>query len=344
MSGLSYAGSGIDIHDTDAAKREMAKSLETKDPRVLNRIGAFASLFRADFPGVERPVLVMKTEEPGSKQLLAFQEGRIEGICHDMINHLVNDIAVMGAAPLMVQDAIITGAVDKAVITRLVAGMAEACANNECSLVGGETSIQPGVLEGGRFILPSSVVGVVDESRVVDGSAIREGDAVLAVASNGLHTNGYTLVRKLMEAEPSILAERIGDKAFMEAILEPHLAYYPLIKRLMAGFELRGMAHITGGGIRDNLKRVIPQNLDALIDLSRIEPLPLFELIRARGRIEEAEMLRTFNCGVGLCLVARAQDARAIEAEAARAGYRAYKIGGIESGGTGDVRFEGKLR
>jgi phosphoribosylformylglycinamidine cyclo-ligase len=285
----------------------------------------------------------MKTEEPGSKQKLAFAAGKVEGICHDMINHLVNDCIVMGATPLMVQDAVITGAIEKEVVTALVAGMAAACRNNECSLVGGETSIQPGVLAKGDYILTSSIVGVVDKDRIIDGSRIRAGDAVIALASNGLHTNGYTLVRKLMEKDPSILEARPGGVLFMDAILEPHRAYYPVVKELFADPGLVGMAHITGGGIQDNLDRILPEGLDALVDLAKIEALPLFSLIKERGGVDDGEMLRTFNCGVGLCMVARPEAAdelaRAIEAK----GCRAYAIGKIVAGGSRSVRFEGKM-
>lgn len=341
---LSYAGSGINIDETDQAKREMAKSLESRDPRVLNRIGAFASLFEASFPGIDKPVLVMKTEEPGSKQKLAFAAGKVEGICRDMINHLVNDCIVMGATPLMVQDAVITGAIEKEVVTALVAGMAAACRENECSLVGGETSIQPGVLGKGDYILTSSIVGVVDKDRIIDGSRIRAGDAVLALASNGLHTNGYTLVRKLMEKDPSILEARPGGAPFMEAILVPHRAYYPIVKGLFADPDLVGMAHITGGGIQDNLDRILPAGLDARVDLGKIETLPLFSLIKERGAVEDAEMLRTFNCGVGLCMVVRPESAPRVASAIEAQGCRAYPIGTIVAGGDRKVRFEGAMR
>jgi phosphoribosylformylglycinamidine cyclo-ligase len=341
---LTYAGSGIDIDQTDAAKREMGKILESQDPRVMNRVGAFASLFEASFPGIAHPVLVMKTEEPGSKQQLAFAAGRIEGICFDLINHLVNDCIVMGATPLMVQDAVITGAIEKDVITALVAGMAKACRLNECSLVGGETSIQPGVLGRGAYVLTSSIVGVVDRDRIIDGARIAPGDVVVALASSGLHTNGYTLVRKLMEKDPAVREAPVGGVPFREAVLEPHRAYYPVVKGLFADADLTGMAHITGGGIQDNLNRILPPGVDALVDLSRIETLPVFSLIRARGGVADDEMLRTFNCGVGLCLVARPAAAERLARAVEEKGCRAYAIGRIVEGGSRRVRFEGKLR
>ena len=197
--GLSYSKAGIDITYTDTIKQEMAKHLETKDRRVLNGLGPFASLYDLHFPEIKEPVLVLKSEEPGSKQKLAMEYGFTESICHDMINHLVNDIVVMGARPLAVLDTIVCGNAEKDTIKTLVKGISQACRDNECSLVGGETSIQPLVIDAGVYVLTSSIAGIVEKSHIIDGSAINEGDTVLAVASNGLHTNGYSLVRLLME-------------------------------------------------------------------------------------------------------------------------------------------------
>lgn len=201
--GLSYSKAGIDITYTDTIKQEMAKHLETKDRRVLNGLGPFASLYDLHFPEIKEPVLVLKSEEPGSKQKLAMEYGFTESICHDMINHLVNDIVVMGARPLAVLDTIVCGNAEKDTIKTLVKGISQACRDNECSLVGGETSIQPLVIDAGVYVLTSSIAGIVEKSHIIDGSAINEGDTVLAVASNGLHTNGYSLVRLLMEKNAS---------------------------------------------------------------------------------------------------------------------------------------------
>ncbi len=185
----------------------MSKHLETKDKRVLNGLGPFASLYDIKFPEIENPVLVLKSEDPGSKQKLAMEYGYTESICHDMINHLVNDIVVMGAKPLAVLDTIVCGNAEKDTIKSLVKGVSGACRENECSLVGGETSIQPLVVESGVYVLTSSIAGIVEKSKVIDGSAIEE-DAVLAIASNGLHTNGYSLIRLLMDKMPQIKLDR----------------------------------------------------------------------------------------------------------------------------------------
>src|SRR5450755_3788283 len=195
---LSYEKSGVNIDNADAAKKSMAETMASgggKDPRILHRPGAFASLFDASFPGIKEPVLVMKTEEPGSKQKIAFAHGRAASIAFDMIHHLIDDIIVVGAQPLAVQDCIVCGKLEKEVVLELVRAINEACRQNDCSLIGGETSEQPGVLAAGLYILSSSIVGVVEKSRILDGRAIQNGDVVLAVPSNGLHTNGYSLVR-----------------------------------------------------------------------------------------------------------------------------------------------------
>ena len=204
---LSYASAGVDIDQTDAAKRAMATSMETADPRVLNRIGAFATLLDARFPGYAHPVLVHKSEEPGSKQKLAFAHGRHRGVCYDMVNHLIDDIIVMGAEPISIQDVIVCGAMDGAIVNDLVEALADACRQQGCTLTGGETSVQPGVVPDGLYVLTASVIGVVDKDNIIDGQAIEAGDQVVALASNGLHTNGYTLVRALLDRQPESLTQ-----------------------------------------------------------------------------------------------------------------------------------------
>ncbi len=341
--GLTYQQAGVDIATADATKKEMAKSLETADPRVLNRLGAFATLFDARFPGYQHPVLVLKSEEPGSKQKLSLQHGRVESICQDLVNHLINDIIVMGAAPLSVQDVIVCGKLEKSVVSRLVAGMAQACRDQDCTLTGGETSEQPGVVPAGTYILTASVVGVVEKALIVDGSRIAEGDQVLALASNGLHTNGYSLVRALMERKAEILNRQVQGESFLDAILKPHQCYFQALRALFPQPALHGMAHITGGGIAGNLNRVLPPGLNALIELESIEVLPLFSLIREVGQVPDEDMLRTFNLGVGMTLVvapeAAEETCRHLEAQ----GCRAYAIGRIVEGAQ-EVEYAGELR
>lgn len=339
--GLSYSKAGVDIAYTDAMKKEMAKHLETGDRRVLNSMGAFASLYDIHFSDMKEPVLVLKAEEPGSKQKLAMEYGYTESICHDMINHLVNDIVVMGAKPLAVLDTIVCGNAEKDTIKSLVKGISDACRENECSLVGGETSIQPLVVEAGVYVLTSSIVGIVEKSKVLDGFKIEEGDAILAIASNGLHTNGYSLVRLLMDKMPEIKLDRIEGLTFIEQIMKPHTPYYKAIKDLLTKDMIHGMAHITGGGIEGNLSRVIPEGLSARLDLSKLRILSIFKYIRNNGNISDEEMLRTFNCGVGFILVVSKEHKAAVMKHIQKY-YDCYEIGSIEKGNE-KIVFENRL-
>lgn len=341
VDGLSYSKAGIDIAYTDTIKKEMSKYLESKDKRVLNGLGPFASLYDIRFPEIENPVLVLKSEEPGSKQKLAMEYGYTEFICHDMINHLVNDIVVMGAKPLAVLDTIVCGNAEKDTIKTLVKGISDACSENECSLVGGETSIQPLVVDSGVYVLTSSIAGIVEKSKVIDGSVIKEGDAVLAIASNGLHTNGYSLVRLLMDKMPQIKLDKIDGLTFIEQIMKPHTPYYKAVKGLFGKDVIHGMAHITGGGIEGNMCRVIPDGLCAKIDLSKLKLLNIFKYIRNNGNISDEEMLRTFNCGVGFNVVVAQKDKDMVMQHINKF-YDCYEIGIIEAG-TKKVAFENRL-
>ena len=338
-TGLTYSKAGVDISYSDSIKGEMAAYVNSQNPRVLNGLGPFASLYDIKFENIKNPVLVLKSEEPGSKQKLALKYGYTESICHDMINHLVNDIIVMGAKPLAVLDTIVCGNAEKDTIKALVKGISEACTNNECDLVGGETSIQPGVVENGVYILTASIAGIVDKENVIDGSKIRPGDKILALASNGPHTNGYSLVRLLMEKMPEIQNEKIGDETFLEAIMKPHTPYYKAVKNIFG--RTNGMAHITGGGIQGNLSRIMPENLSAVIDLSKIIIPPVFKHIKSNGNIDDSEMLKTFNCGVGLIIVVNPNAEAEITKELS-AYYNCYTIGEIGQGSS-PVSYVNKL-
>lgn len=327
----SYSKSGVDISYTDSIKKEMAEYLKTDNERVLNGLGPFASLYDIGFSNIEESVLVLKSEEPGSKQKLAMEYGYSRSICHDMINHLVNDIAVMGAKPLAVLDTIVCGKAEKETIKSFIKGISEACQENECNLVGGETSIQPDVVGNGLYILTSSIAGIVSKSNIIDGSRIREGDAALAVASNGLHTNGYTLVRLLMEKMPQIKLDKINGETFIEQIMKPHTPYYKALKPLFSDSGVHGMAHITGGGIEGNLGRIIPDGLCAEIDLNKLKTLPVFSYIKTVGNINEAEMLSTFNCGAGMIVIVEREHIRRT-VEIIKKYYDCYEIGEIKTG------------
>ncbi len=302
----------------------------------MNRVGAFASLFKIDVSRYSNPLLVLKTEEPGSKQVLAFKHDRIESVCYDMINHLINDCVVMGAIPLAVQDLVVCGKIKKGTVTRIVSAISEVCRENECVLTGGETSEQPDILPPDTYILGSSIIGIVDARKVIDGTGIKTGDTVIAVASSGPHTNGYTLIRDLLSGHPDLAARQLEDRSFLEAVLEPHRCYYKSIKNLFDGLAT-GFAHITGGGIKENLNRILPPSVDAIIDLGCYRPQQVFSVIREVGNVSQDDMLRTFNLGVGLVVVTRASDSKKAINILEEAGETAYRIGEIAEG-SGQVK------
>jgi phosphoribosylformylglycinamidine cyclo-ligase len=346
---FTYKDAGVNIDQADVAKTEMAAimSFSQEDRRVINKPGAFASLFEADFKGIQHPILVLKAEEPGSKQQLAFKYGKVAGICFDLINHLVNDIVVMGAKPEAVLDTILCGKIEKDTVVALVKHLAQACREQDCTLIGGETSEQPGVLPEGQYMLNASVLGVVDRDKVIDGSRIQIGDSVLAIASNGVHTNGYSLIRKLIDDKPDVLDLTIEGSSFLDVIMEPHKCYYQplkaLISRSVNDVEIHGMAHITGGGIAGNLNRILPVGASARIDLSRIEVLPVFRTIQSEGQVPMEDMLRTFNMGVGFTLVADSASISFIKAHLKSFDCHSYEIGEIVSGSE-QVQFINQIK
>lgn len=322
----------VDIDLANTTKAGFGKLLDGRDERLLNRIGAFASLFLPDLSRYAEPVLVMKTEEPGSKQTLAFEHNRIESVCYDMINHLINDCVVMGAEPLAVQDLIVCGRMDREVSTRIVSACEEACRAQGCVLTGGELSEQPDVVPAGTYVLGSSIVGVVERSKVIDGTAIRQGDAVIALASSGPHTNGYTMIRDLLRENPALAKEQVGSQPFIDAVLIPHRCYYLALRGLFDGAGVSGLAHITGGGIRENLNRILPDHLNASIDLRKYDVPEVFRVIATASGAAQDEMLRTFNLGVGLALVCRSDSVEHVLSHLIRCGENAYLIGEIVEG------------
>jgi phosphoribosylformylglycinamidine cyclo-ligase len=248
----------------------------------------------------------------------------------------------MGAKPLSIQDCIVGGKIEKQIVLRMVNAFAEAAKNNECSLTGGETSWQPGVIPDGTFVLTASIVGVVEKERIIDGSKIQEGDVVLALASSGVHTNGVTLVRKVIDASPDILKETVNGKPFIEAVLTPHRAYYTALKDLFKNNALVGLAHITGGGIQENLNRILPVGFDATIDRSKIRIHPLFKVLKKHGSMEDDDMLRTFNMGVGIAAVVQQGFVDEMIAHMKKFDIDAYEIGLIKTGKQ-KVEFSGVL-
>ena len=333
----------VNVDLANQTKAEFSEVIDGKDGRLLNTVGAFSSLFLLDLGTYTNPVLVLKTEEPGSKQVLAFAHDRVESVCHDMINHLINDCIVMGAEPLAVQDLIVCGKIDGPTVKRIVAACAAACEAQGCVLTGGETSEQPGILDADKYILGSNVVGIVERDQIIDGSHITVGDIVVAIQSSGPHTNGYTLIRDLIAQNPELLTQQIDNRPFLDLVLEPHRCYYQSLKNLFQTDFITGMAHITGGGIQENLNRILPSNCNAVIDLSTYQVKPVFGVIKQRGSISDEHMLRTFNLGVGIAVVCQQSHVAEVVAHIQGCGEYAYPIGEIAPG-HGEVVCTGALR
>lgn len=339
---MSYKKAGVNIDAANEMKQGFAPLLERRKV-TLNKPNAFSAIIDANLKSYSDPVLVFKSEEPGSKQLIAFAHDRIESVCADLVNHLINDCIVCGATPVSIQDVIICGSLDPAIVKRSVSALAEAALAQDCFLSGGETSEQPGVLDNGRYVLSSSIVGVVERTRIVDGSKIERGDVVIALRSTGIHTNGYSLVRHLMTEDPNLASSLVEGRPFLDTILDVHACYYKCLKPLFESDLIQGAAHITGGGIKENLNRVLPATLDAELDLRAYRPHPIFHKIREAGGLSDEEMLRTFNLGVGAAIVVRPNDVESVQTVLSDHGQESFVIGNIVDG-SAIVRCKGEIQ
>jgi phosphoribosylformylglycinamidine cyclo-ligase len=326
----AYARAGVDVDLGNLVKRRIqARVKSTHGPEVLGKIGGFGGLFAPNFSGMREPVLVASVDGVGTKLKVAFAMDRHNTVGADLVNHCVNDIAVLGARPLFFLDYIGAERLDPQVFDQLLSGFTMACRAADCALIGGETAQMPGMYRKGEYDLAGCIIGVVDRRAMIDGSKIRPGDAVLGLPSNGLHTNGYSLARKVlfdqMRLKPSSklpgLNRSLGDE-----LLRTHRNYQPLLARLPAGM-IRGLAHITGGGLVDNLPRVLPADCDALIETKRWRVPAIFQLLQEKGKIDRAEMYQVFNMGIGMAVIVSEK-----EEKKARALLKAKRIGRIVPG------------
>jgi phosphoribosylformylglycinamidine cyclo-ligase len=332
----AYAAAGVDVDLGNLVKRRIqARVRSTHGPEVLGKIGGFGGLFAPNFSGMREPVLVASVDGVGTKLKVAFAMNRHDTVGADMVNHCVNDIAVLGARPLFFLDYIGAEKLDPPVFDQLLAGFAKACREARCALIGGETAQMPGMYRKGEYDLAGCIVGVVDRSKMIDGRRIRRGDVILGLPSNGLHTNGYSLARQ-------ILFEKLGLKpsstipgvthSLGEELLRVHKNYQPLLAKLPPGM-VRGLAHITGGGLIDNPPRILPGNCDALIETKSWRVPPIFEFLQRHGKVDRLEMFQVFNMGIGMVAIVSEKDALA----ASRL-LKAKRIGKIVEG-TGQTRL-----
>jgi phosphoribosylformylglycinamidine cyclo-ligase len=301
---VTYADSGVDIPAGDRVKdRIKFLAQKTFNRNVLGGIGGFGALFRLDLQRFKNPILVSSADGVGTKLKIAFELSMHHTVGADLVNHCVNDIAVQGATPLFFLDYLATGLLDPRVIEQVVTGLAEACRANACALIGGETAQMPGFYSDGEYDLAGFIVGAVDRDKMVTGQGIKAGDVLIGLPSTGLHTNGYSLARKLLFEvagyKPTQYVTAIKEKAGA-ALMKTHRSYLHVIQKLVAGGLTTGMAHITGGGITENLPRILPRSTAALIEMGSWPVLPIFEHLRELGKVSEDEMMRTFNMGIGL--------------------------------------------
>lgn len=343
---LSYRDAGVDIDVADQALgriREVVK--RSFDENVLENIGNFGAVYRFDGKGMEEPVLVSSVDGVGTKLKLAFATGRHDTVGVDLVSHCVNDILVQGARPLFFLDYLAFGVIDPAVVESVIGGIATGCRYAGCSLIGGETAEMPGMYKDGEYDLAGTVVGVADRSKIVDGSTIDEGDVVIGLDSSGLHTNGYSLARKICFEVAGLSMDDpmpgVGCSVG-EALLEPHRAYSKVIQVVSRIVHIKGMAHITGGGITDNLPRVLPEGFGVEVDLGSWKALPIFKYLQETGNVAEREMLRTFNCGLGyLVIVSAKEEAKALDAFAQA--MEDPKVIGRVHRGEREVSYKGSL-
>jgi phosphoribosylformylglycinamidine cyclo-ligase len=338
----SYKDSGVDIDAQDDALREVRRiARDTYTPGVLSDIGSFGGLFRGTFEGIESPILVSSTDGVGTKLRVAQAMKIHDTVGYDLVSHCVNDILVQGAKPLFFLDYYATGKLRPPVMTDVIRGMARACKENGCALIGGETAEMPGFYGDDDYDVAGFILGVVDQKNLIDGKAVREGDVLIALPSVGLHTNGYSLARRILFDKlgldhQSIIPD-IGKAG--EVLLAPHISYLKELLPLVEARALHAMAHITGGGLTDNLPRVLGDTLDAQVKLGSWPVLPIFRYLAENGGVAADEMLRVFNMGVGMVLLVAPDQVDVVARHFGKISQKFYFIGNVVKG-SGRVRYD----
>ncbi len=334
----AYSKSGVNLKLAHSVKANLPALLrKASRPEVLGKIGAFGGLFRAAFKGYGDPVLVSSMDGVGTKLRIAVEMGRHDTVGQDLINHCCNDIAVMGAEPLFFLDYIGTGKLERNVFDGIVRGLAKGCAEANVALVGGETAQMPGFYHPGDYDLVGTIVGVVDRKKIMDGSRIRTGDVVLGLGSSGLHTNGYSLARKVLFDQLKLKARskirELGNESLGDLLLKVHLNYEPFLKQLRSKkIDLHGAAHITGGGFEENIPRVLAPGLGVEVRRGSWKIPAIFDFIQKAGKISEEEMYRVFNMGVGMVLMSPAKAVPAIQKAARQSRISVFDIGCVVRG------------
>ena len=342
-TGSSYAAAGVDIDAQDKALKKIKKLVRsTSTPEVLSKVGSFGGLFQPNLDGLEAPVLVASADGVGTKLMVAALAEDFSTVGTDLVNHCVDDILVQGARPLFFLDYVGAGLLDPDEVVELVGGVVAACRENGCALLGGEMAEMPGFYKPGDYELVGFIVGMVDRERLLDGSKVQEKDMLIGLRSSGLHTNGYSLARHVLFDQLGLsLDDRLpgieSTRKIGELLLAPHRSYLKAVSPLLGNPGLHAIAHITGGGLTDNLPRVLSKKMHAEIRVGAWEIPPLFHSIQAHGEVSTEEMFRVFNMGVGMVLVVAPESAREILGVLHDEGERPFPMGTVQKGGSGVV-------
>lgn len=337
---LTYHDAGVDIDSgnrfVEAIKTLVAK---TRRPEVLSGPGGFAAQFELPVDRFRHPVLVSGTDGVGTKLKLAVDHDRHRYIGIDLVAMCVNDVIVQGAEPLFFLDYFATGHLDRAIAEDVVAGIADGCLEAGAALVGGETAEMPGLYSGSDYDLAGFCVGIVEKEAVIDGSAIANGDVLIGMTSSGPHSNGYSLIRKVLEVSRADVSDELEGQSILDHLLEPTRIYVRPLLALLEDIHVRGFAHITGGGLIDNVPRMLPPGLGAVIEVSAWRAPPIFDWLRTEGNIDQTEMLRTFNCGIGMVACLREDETDRAMAKLDQLGLPATVIGHVEEADERSVRL-----
>ena len=330
---VTYSDAGVDRDRANRTKKRIKYLAHKTFTRgVLSEIGGFAALFSVDREKWRDPVLVSSVDGVGTKLKIAFEMKTHHTIGADLVNHCVNDIAVQGATPMFFMDYLASGKLEPEVAEKIIEGLAEACKQNGCALIGGETAEMPGFYPDGEYDLAGFIVGVAERDRVLTGKSVEPGDIILGLPSNGLHTNGYSLARKLLfdvaRYTPETYVNELKGKVGNE-LMRTHRSYWPVIRKLLAAECVSALAHITGGGITENLPRVLPKGVGAVIELGSWPVPPIFEHMQKLGNVPRDEMLRTFNMGLGMLLVVPSKKFKKAQGALDRASEKSYTVGRI---------------
>jgi len=339
--GYTYKDAGVDVEAGYTAVRLMKEFIKkTYDQNVVGDIGGFGGLYSLNLEGMKQPVLVAGTDGVGTKLQLAFIMDKHDTVGQDCVAMCVNDVVCQGARPLFFLDYIATGRLKPEKVAQIVKGVAEGCIQAGCALIGGETAEMPGFYKDEEYDIAGFAAGIADRSKIIDGSTVREGDVLIGLASSGVHSNGYSLVRRLVLHDRYRLEERydVLGCTVGEELLKPTRIYVKGVLNVLERYKIRGIAHITGGGFIENIPRVLPESLSAQIHLGSWPVLPIFELIKRWGDIEDMEMFNTFNMGIGMVLVCSPQEADGVISQLKSDGYPSYAIGRVVKG-TGGVVF-----